>query len=153
MESVADHSFAVAILALFVGEHRGEDVGKLLKLALLHDLEEAITGDLTPRGKSLLGPERVDRVRRKARNEILARFPVRRRSSYRRLWRDLNELRSRESRLVHELDKVEMAFQAHKYKRHLTEKALDGFYLSARGELKDPSLRAAVGALAGRRLG
>ncbi|TMI14946.1 HD domain-containing protein, partial [Candidatus Bathyarchaeota archaeon] len=43
-ESVADHSFALSILCLFEGERRGHNVERLLKLALLHDLEEAITG-------------------------------------------------------------------------------------------------------------
>src|SRR5438445_1988699 len=48
-ESVADHSFALSLLCLFEGERRSFNVERLLKLALLHDLEEAITGDLTPK--------------------------------------------------------------------------------------------------------
>src|SRR6266571_2500484 len=50
-ESVADHSFALSLLCLFEGERRSYNVERLLKLALLHDLEEAITGDLTPQDK------------------------------------------------------------------------------------------------------
>ena len=54
-ESVADHSFALSLLCLFEGERRGYNVERLLKLALLHDLEEAITGDLTPQDKESRG--------------------------------------------------------------------------------------------------
>ena len=149
---MADHSFALALLALFEGERRGLDVGRLLKLALIHDLEEAITGDLTPRSKNRLCAERVDRVRRKARNKILSRFPAKSRASYRRLWMDLIEGQTREARLVHELDKVEMAFQADSYRRYLTGRTLEGFFLSARSAVKDPSLKAALEAVAGKRL-
>jgi putative hydrolase of HD superfamily len=46
-ESVADHSFRTAILAwLAAGDNLDRD--KVLKLALVHDLAEAITGDIPP---------------------------------------------------------------------------------------------------------
>ena len=126
---------------MYEGERRGQDLERILKLALIHDLEEAITGDLTPRHKSRMGAEKVERVRWRARNEILARFPVKSKLAYRRLWRDLNEGGSPEARLVHELDKVEMALQAEKQKRYLGERDLHGFYGSARSAVKDPALR------------
>lgn len=153
VESVADHTFALALLGLYEGERRGQDVGRILKLTLIHDLEEAITGDLTPRSKSRMGAAKVDRVRRKARNEILARFPPKSRSSYRRLWTDLNEGRTPEARLAHDLDKIEMALQAKKYKRYLSERDLDDFYMSASMEVKDPSLKALLEAISGKTSG
>src|SRR5262245_10336671 len=63
-ESVADHTFGVAVLALLIGEHADGrppnpgaasaeaagkpqiERGKLLAIALLHDLAEALIGDL-----------------------------------------------------------------------------------------------------------
>ena len=48
VESVADHSFALALISLFEAERRKYDPGVVMKLALIHDLEEAITGNLTP---------------------------------------------------------------------------------------------------------
>ena len=153
VESVADHSFALALLALYEGERREQDVGIMLKLALIHDLEEAITGDLTPTDKSRMGAEEVERVRRKAKSEILARFPVKSRSAYRRLWKDLNEGGSPEARMVRELDKVEMALQAEKYGRYLAERDLDGFYMSARTVVKDPTLRSLLKAISQKSLG
>src|SRR2546430_16075388 len=77
VESVADHSFAVALLALHEGERRGHDLEKILKLALIHDLEEAIIGDLTPMDKAHRGPISVQRDRDRAIRELLSKFPAR----------------------------------------------------------------------------
>ncbi len=46
-ESVADHSFRTTIMALVIGSSREDlDFGKLLRLALLHDLGEIKTDDI-----------------------------------------------------------------------------------------------------------
>ncbi len=47
-ESVAEHSFRTAILAMVFADKFDVDKKKLLEMALVHDLAEAITGDLTP---------------------------------------------------------------------------------------------------------
>src|SRR5215211_3741768 len=47
-ESVADHSFRVALFAWLAADGTGLDRDRVLKLALIHDLAEAITGDLPP---------------------------------------------------------------------------------------------------------
>lgn len=48
-ESVADHSFRTALLAWMAADAEPElDRNRVLKLALVHDLAEAITGDLPP---------------------------------------------------------------------------------------------------------
>src|SRR2546425_10720465 len=55
VESVADHSYGVAMLCLFQGWSRGGyDLERLLKLALIHDLDEAITGGFAPEDKGRL---------------------------------------------------------------------------------------------------
>src|SRR4051812_24153074 len=47
VESVADHTFRVALMA-WLSAPMSLDRDRVLKLALLHDLAEATTGDLTP---------------------------------------------------------------------------------------------------------
>src|SRR3989339_2211175 len=47
-ESVAEHSFRTAILALVLADELKADKERLVKMALIHDLAESITGDLTP---------------------------------------------------------------------------------------------------------
>ena len=144
VESVADHSFAVALLALYEGERRGQDLEKILKLALIHDLEEAIIGDLTPRDKARRGASRVQRDREVAIRKLLSKLPTKSRPAYLRLWRDLRERRSKEARLVHQLDKVEMAFQAKEYAKWTGERKMRAFYDSAIKETNDPILKKAL---------
>jgi putative hydrolase of HD superfamily len=147
VESVADHSFAVALLALYEGERRGHDLEKILKLALIHDLEEAIIGDLTPRDKAYRGASRVQRDRERAIRELLSKLPAKSRAEYFRLWIDLRERQSKESRLVHELDKVEMAFQAKEYGKRTGQRKMRDFYDSAGKETNDPVLKKALASI------
>ena len=136
---MADHSYATAMLALFEGERRGWNVETLLKLALLHDLEESITGDLTPEDKKRRGLARVRHEQSLAIGELLLAFPVRSRASYRKLWTDLRLSRTREAKLVHQLDKIELALQARQYSRQ-TKTAVTDFYQSARRAVHDRKL-------------
>jgi putative hydrolase of HD superfamily len=141
-ESVADHSFALSILCLFEGERRGYNVERLLKLALLHDLEEAITGDLTPLDKESRGENAVRTQKIAAREHLLSYFPNQNQRDYRELWSDLEDERSKEAQLVHELDKLEMALQANEYARGGVEVTkLREFYESAMAAIKDPKLK------------
>jgi putative hydrolases of HD superfamily len=148
IESVADHSFAVAMLALYEGERRGYDLERILKLALIHDLEEAITGDLTPKDKARMGPTRVLKARETAIRELVSKLPARSRASYLKLWTDLRKGRSREARLVHQLDKVEMAFQANAYGKRTQQGKMRDFYASASKETKDRVLSRALDSVA-----
>jgi len=147
IESVADHSYAVALLALYEGERRGQDLGKILKLALIHDLEEAIIGDLTPRDKAHRGASKVQKDRERAIRELLSKLPAKSRPEYLRLWIDLRERRSKEARLVHQLDKVEMAFQAKEYGKLTGPRKMRDFYDSASRETIDPILKKALSSI------
>jgi putative hydrolases of HD superfamily len=141
-ESVADHSFALSLICLFEGQRRGYNVEKMLKLALLHDIEEAITGDLTPEEKRSMGRLAVESQRLSAREQLLGNLPTENRRMYEELWSELDEGHSKESRLVHELDKLEMALQANAYsKSGIDPSKLREFYESAKKEIKDPPLR------------
>jgi putative hydrolase of HD superfamily len=147
IESVADHSFAVALLALYEGERRGYDLKKILKLALIHDLEEAIIGDLTPGDKAYRGATRVQKDRERAIRELSLKLPAKSRPAYFGLWTDLRERRSKEARLVHQLDKVEMAFQAREYGKRTGQREMRDFYESASKETNDPILKKALASI------
>ncbi len=145
VESVADHSYAVALLALYEAGRRGYDVGKTLKLALVHDLEEAITGDMTPLDKR--GKSSFDRIqhKRSAMDTILGRMPTRTRKQFRSIWADLLDVKSREARLVKDLDRLEMALQAAEYQRKGASGVdVSEFYRSALREIRDPGLKKLV---------
>ena len=115
---------------------------RLLKLALLHDLEEAITGDLTPQDKESRGESVVKAQKISAREQLLSYFPKENQRAYRDLWSELENERSKEAQLVHELDKLEMALQANEYARGGIEAAkLKEFYESSRAAIQDPKLK------------
>jgi len=137
VESVADHSFALALLTLVEAERRKYNVEDAVKIALIHDLEEAITGDLTPDDKKTRGFARVRAAKQEAVRELLMTLPQKSRRSYRRLWTDLRLLRTREARLVHELDKLEMVFQAKAYEKKVGREKVTDFYRSACREIRD----------------
>lgn len=146
-ESVADHSFAVALLGLVEAERRGYNVERTMKLALIHDLEEAITGDLTPRNKERQGSSHVRRKKRAAIRQIIDVMPAEIRTELLQLWRELFLNRSKEARLVHELDKLEMALQAHEYAKKARNPDFVDFYRSADQQIRDARLRRTFGSL------
>ena len=47
LESVAEHSWRLALMAMLVGDEFPElDMDKVIKMCLIHDMGEAITGDI-----------------------------------------------------------------------------------------------------------
>src|SRR3954452_699321 len=62
-ESIADHSFRTALLAWMAAEP-ALDRDRVLKLALVHDLAEAITGDIPPYDDVALPGIGADEARR-----------------------------------------------------------------------------------------
>jgi putative hydrolase of HD superfamily len=106
-ESVADHSYGVALLAL-VGCPPGLDRDKLVAMALLHDLAESHVGDITPHD----GVSRQEKHRREraAIHHILAGAPA-----LLAIWEEAEEGSSAEARYLKRLDRAEMAIQARRY--------------------------------------
>jgi putative hydrolase of HD superfamily len=148
-ESVADHIFGVAVLALLIGdqvvappseprnpaagggkEQRGAEIerGKLLAIALMHDLAEALISDLPSSARRLIGADAKRAAERRALEELFAGLPGR--ADYLALWEDYAAGASAEARLVKELDRVEMLAQALAYER-AGSRALAEFWAGA----------------------
>jgi putative hydrolase of HD superfamily len=116
VESVAEHTFGVATLALLIGDTIGGlDRGKLLTIAMLHDLAEALMSDLPASAKRFIGAERKHDAERRALEEMLARMANR--AEYLELWEEYARGCSREARLVKGIDRIEMLAQALSYER------------------------------------
>ena len=64
-ESVADHSFACAILAMCLGDLNGLNTKKLIRLALLHDIHEALIGDYDYFDKQRIGLKQAKKIENK----------------------------------------------------------------------------------------
>ena len=116
VESVAEHTFGVAALALLIGDTvDGMDRGKLLAIAMLHDLAEALLSDLPASAKRFIGAEHKHAAERSALEEMLARLPNR--AEYLVLWDEYSRGCSREARLVKGIDRIELLTQALAYER------------------------------------
>ncbi len=119
-ESVADHSYGTALLCLLLAPD-DLDQEKLLKMALLHDLGEVKTDDVViDRGGEI--DRNLRRVTRKIEQEemqqILSGFG---RESLLELWNEYAEQSSEEAKFLKQVDKLEAALQAYKYREERGE--------------------------------
>ena len=80
-------------------------------MALLHDLAEAETGDITPSMKK----ENHRQLEDQAMEKLLNHFDDPLRKLYWETWQEYQNNTSPESKLVHDMDKVEMVLQAYEY--------------------------------------
>ena len=142
VESVADHSFGVALLAWTCAlQRRSEgaaiDPERVLELALIHDLAEAETGDSTPYDPAAVPGEHDPAARRtfletrhrrdpgrgaakRAQEDavmrrVIAALPGSTRSELGELWSEIQLGTSSEARFVKQVDRLETFLQSRLY--------------------------------------
>jgi putative hydrolases of HD superfamily len=136
-ESVAEHSFGVAVIGMFLVETYFPDLDllKVLRMSLIHDFGEVYAGDFTPEdGISL---EQKHQLEKESISQIFSQIPSG--DDYLRLWEEFEKGLSPESRFVRQIDKLEMALQARAYKQQGFKDLWD-FYQSASAAISDPRL-------------
>lgn len=173
-ESVADHSFRVALLSWMVattypteyGNHAGIDPGRVLLIALAHDLPEAFAGDPTPYAPGDVPPETDPAARRAFLQQRRERDPARaaakraaEAASMDRLladvpaaiadqlggaWREYEAQATPEARLVKQADKLETYLQSREYLADDPDLPMGSFALQIADPdtLPDASMRA-----------
>lgn len=137
-ESVADHTFRTAILCMIFSDLEGLDELKMLQMALIHDLPEVITGDLTPPERTGMAKNREEDAMKK----LLCLLPEKQRVKCANVWREYEECKTAEARAVRQLEKLEMALQAKEYERaELRKESLEKFFKSAEKTIVSPTIR------------
>ena len=127
-ESVADHSFRTAFICMLYADMEALDSLKLVRMALIHDLPEAVIGDLTPPQKTA----ETEKEEETAISQILSLLPKKQRETYLAVWKEYQEGKTREAKAVRQLEKIEMALQAKEYEKMGTaSKSLERFIKSA----------------------
>jgi putative hydrolase of HD superfamily len=121
VESVAAHSFGVAFIAMMLADRaqaRGQrvDVERVLRMALLHDLTEARTGDLPSTIKRYFGSATLKTADQRVLREMLSNLGTLG-DSYLELWLDYEQRVSLEARLVKGADKLDLLLQAYEYEK------------------------------------
>jgi putative hydrolases of HD superfamily len=125
-ESIADHTYATALIAVVLAEvvnldplaqglSGPLDLSQLTRLALIHDLAESVLTDLPKRSAALLSPDVKHAAEQRAMEQILANFPNSK--TYLELWSDYDRSATPEARLVRDADKLDMVYQALCYQR------------------------------------
>ena len=107
-ESVAEHSWRLALMALLVADEFPDvNCGRVVRMCLVHDLGEAFTGDIPAFEK-----RRQDETHEAA---LLARWvetlPEPLRAEWRSLYAEMEALATPEARLYKALDKLEAVIQ------------------------------------------
>jgi putative hydrolases of HD superfamily len=105
-ESVAEHTWRLCLMAMVLyGRTDAVDLAKLLKMCLIHDLGEAIGGDV-PAPAQQAGVNKADRERADL-LELIAPLPVAARREIVELWDEYEAAASPEARVAKGLDKLE----------------------------------------------
>jgi len=132
-ESVSDHMYFMALMALVATpEHLNKD--KCIKIAIVHDLAECITGDITPHDG--ISPDDKHKMEKEAIEKIVNLLPSEaQRDEVMSLYLEYENKSTPEACFVKDLDKLEMIHQAFHYERE-TEINLGGFFKSVEQKIQ-----------------
>ncbi|CAL4889644.1 unnamed protein product [Urochloa decumbens] len=167
-ESVADHMYRMGVMALVAADLPGVDRDRCVKMAIVHDIAEAIVGDITPSDnvpkeeKSRMEKEALDHM-----CELLGGGPrgsASRRNCYscetknafyraqeiRELWTEYENNASLEAKVVKDFDKIEMILQALEYEKE-QGRDLEEFFQSTAGKFQTDIGKAWAAEIASRR--
>ncbi|XP_019432423.1 PREDICTED: HD domain-containing protein 2-like [Lupinus angustifolius] len=133
-ESIADHMYRMGLMALIAADIPGVDRNKCVKMAIVHDIAEAIVGDITPSD----GISKAEKSRRE--QEALDHMCKvlgggSRAKEIADLWVEYESNSSQEAKFVKDLDKVEMILQALEYEDE-QGKDLNEFFQSTAGKFQ-----------------
>ena len=107
-ESVAEHSWRMAVMAMLIkDEFPGMDMERVIKLCLIHDLGEAVTGDVA----SFLKTDDHRKNEAAALEDILSGLPSDVAEEFAAMFAELEERQTPEARLCKALDRLEAVVQ------------------------------------------
>lgn len=131
-ESVAEHSFRVGVLAMVLSDKFGYPLNKekLMKMALLHDLAEVITGDIIVERWDIVDVDKRKEKERQEKEGIKKIFDkIDQGDEYAAIFEEMIGRLTPEAKIFFQLDKIEMALQALEYEKE-QGKNLEEFFVS-----------------------
>lgn len=163
VESVADHSLMTALIAWITARQDDSlDTDRVLKLAVIHDLAEAIVGDRPPYEpheipspddadallaffsvRHLRSTENAEAKRRDedaAAEHLINLMPESTRHEIEALWQEYEAQETLESRFVKQVDRLEAFLQSRTYLKEHPSVPVFGFADMAMQEIDHPAL-------------
>ncbi len=103
-ESVAEHSWRLAVMAMLCAdEYPDLDINKVIKMCLIHDFGEALTGDIP----AFLKTDENEKDEEMAVENLLALLPVNTKNELSALFEEMKSLNTDEAKLYKSLDNLE----------------------------------------------
>ncbi|KAJ4958870.1 hypothetical protein NE237_025981 [Protea cynaroides] len=133
-ESIADHMYRMGIMALIASDIPGVDRDRCIKMAIVHDIAEAIVGDITP-SDGVPKWEKSRREREALEHMCKLLGGGSRAKEIGELWMEYEENSSPEAKVVKDFDKVEMILQALEYESE-QGKNLEEFFQTTAGKFQ-----------------
>ena len=128
----------MSVMAMILSDLKSLNSEKVIKMTILHDWAESKIGDFMP---DEIGYDKKSELENYAMMEILESLPQSIQSDYQNIWNEFLVRETPEARLVHELDKLEMALQAKIYEKDVDPERIKPFIISAVEQIIDPDLK------------
>lgn len=142
-ESVAEHSFRTGFIAMVLSDKLGDnlDRDKLIRMALIHDIGEIVTGDIVVQRGEVIDLKLRDNKEEQERIGIKHIFDqIQEGNIYAEIFEEMIARKSPEAKIFWQFDKLELAFTALEYEEE-QDKQLDEFFLDANTHMKEPLLK------------
>lgn len=131
-ESIADHMYRMSITSMLIRDPK-VDRNRCVRIALVHDMAEALVGDITPDDPNV---DKAEKHRRELAtinficDELIAKYNRIAADEIRTDWLAYENIESLEARYVKDIDKFEMLVQCFEYEKRTPGKALrlDSFW-------------------------
>ncbi|HMP01651.1 MAG TPA: HD domain-containing protein [Gemmatales bacterium] len=109
-ESVAEHTWRLCLMAAVLRDEFSEvDFCRLIRICIVHDLGEAVSGDIPAVAQAASGPKAAQE--RRDLQSVLAPLPGRLRDEMLALWDEYEAAATAEARVAKALDKLETILQ------------------------------------------
>lgn len=162
-ETIAAHTFRMAIMAWIIGKKKKMNIDKVLKMSLIHDICEVYTGDITPYDKILPKDKKKQKKvlekwprfskkakqinfrekykkEKKALKKIISKLSPNLKKEIKNLWEDYEKGETREGRFVKQLDRLENLLQALEYWKRGEKFMIEPWWIQIKELIDDPDL-------------
>ncbi len=143
-EHVGDHSYSTALLSYIMAKKLGLNADRCAIMALTHDLNEVLTGDIATRVEERDQKlNNYDKAKLENANmlKLLANLDKSSNTHLKSMWVELRENKTKEAQLVHEVDKMDYLFQLIPYHKYLKKDSyVEEFFITAKRKLSTPEL-------------